>query len=374
MGGGVNLVAHDAAANVEQRRVSAGYFAVLGVSPFIGREFTADEDRKGGPPVAILSYGLWTRVFGSDRAIVGQPIRLRGEPYTVVGVMPHGFTTGVPTDVWTPIQPARTGEGGGSNYGMIARVRPNVTWDQANAEINQLGAPAMMLDYEKADYKDQVSVQCSLVPLQQRATADIRQPLLMLWGAVGLVLLIACVNIAGLLLARSGSRTREIATRMALGSGRRAVIRQLLVESAVLAVAGGALGPDRRLGRAPRAHPPQRRRVPARLSRAARRHRAGDHAARRARDQRGLRPGAGAPRQPGRRAGGARPGGHARRGRRPRPAGAQPPRRRRSRDGRGAARRRRAAGADLRALAQLEPGLRSVQRDHRDDLAAGQAV
>ena len=91
---GVNLVANGAAANVEQRRVSAGYFSVLGIRPFIGREFTADEDRKGGPPAAVLSYGLWTRVFGSDRDIVGQAITLRGEPYTVVGVMPNGFTTG----------------------------------------------------------------------------------------------------------------------------------------------------------------------------------------------------------------------------------------------------------------------------------------
>jgi predicted permease len=235
--GGVNLVANGAAANVEQRRVSAGYFGVLGIKPFIGREFNADEDRKGGQPVAVLSYGLWTRVFGSDRNIVGQAITLRGEPYTVVGVMPNGFASGIPTDIWTPLQPSTTGEGGGTNYGLVARLRPNVSWFQANAEIDQLGSAAARLGF-----KDDVTATCSLVPLQQQETAAIRRPLLMLWGAVGLVLLIACVNIAGLLLARSGSRTREIATRMALGSGRSAVIRQLLVESASLALAGGVLG------------------------------------------------------------------------------------------------------------------------------------
>ena len=237
IGGGVNLVANGVAANVEQRRVSAGYFAVLGIAPFIGREFNADEDRRGGPPAAILSHALWTRVFNADPNIVGQAITLRGEPYTVVGVMPKGFTTGVKADVWTPLRPAETGEGGGTNYRLIARLRPNVSWSQADAEVNQLGAPAARIGF-----KDDVAMRCALVPLQHSATAEIRQPLLMLWGAVGLVLLIACVNIAGLLLARSGSRTREIATRMALGSGRRAVVRQLLVESGVLAIGGAVLG------------------------------------------------------------------------------------------------------------------------------------
>ena len=237
IGGGVNIVANGAAANVEQRRVSAGYFAVLGINPLIGREFNADEDRRGGPPVAVLSHALWTRVFNADPRIVGQTMTLRGEPFTIVGVMPKDFTAGVKADVWTPLQPSTTGEGGGTNYRLVARLKPNVSWDQASAEVNRLGAPAA-----RAGYKDDVSMTCALVPLQQSATAEIREPLLMLWGAVGLVLLIACVNIAGLLLARLGSRTREIATRMALGSGRRAVIRQLLVESGVLAVAGAALG------------------------------------------------------------------------------------------------------------------------------------
>ncbi|HET9262768.1 MAG TPA: ABC transporter permease [Vicinamibacterales bacterium] len=236
-GGGVNLVAGDRAANVGQGRVSAGYFAVLGIEPFIGREFNADEDRAGGQPVAVLSHDLWTRVFKGDPEMIGRTIQLRGEPYMVVGVMPEGFTTGTETDVWTPLQPSTTGEGGGTNYGMILRLRPGVGWEQATAEVTQLGWPR-----PTDGAGNDPAARRGLLPLQQGQTAEIRQPLLMLWGAVGLVLLIACVNVAGLLIARSGMRTREIATRMALGSGRRAVIRQLLVESAVLALAGGALG------------------------------------------------------------------------------------------------------------------------------------
>jgi predicted permease len=236
-GGGVNLVAGGMAANVEQRRVSAGYFAVLGVPPVVGREFTPDEDREGGQPVAVLSHALWTRVFGADPGIVGRTITLRGEPYTVVGVMPRGFTTGAPADVWTPLHPSTKGEGGGANYGMIARLRDGVRWEQASQEIAQLGSPAA-----REGYKPDVTAMSRLIPLQQGETADIREPLLMLWGAVGLVLLIACINLAGLLLARSAMRTREIATRMALGSGRAAVIAQLLVESGMLALAGGLVG------------------------------------------------------------------------------------------------------------------------------------
>ena len=237
-GVGVNMVAQNAAANVKQARVSANYFRVLGIPPLMGREFTADEDRAGGAAVAVLSHALWTRIFNADPSIIGSAISLRGEPYTVVGVMPAGFNTGAPVDVWTPLRSSATGEGGGTNYALHARLRPGVSWEQASNEVSQIASPEM-----KKNYSDPATaVQCWLMPLQVAETGGLRQPLYMLWGAVGLVLLIACVNVAGLLIARSGLRSREIATRMALGSGRVAVIRQLLVESAVLAMAGGAAG------------------------------------------------------------------------------------------------------------------------------------
>jgi predicted permease len=241
-GVGVNMTAQNRAVNVRQARVTAGYFAVLGIPPFMGREFTAGEDREGGPPVAILSYPMWARVFDSRPDIIGTPIALRGEPYTVVGVMPAGFNPGSPADVWTPLRPSERGEGGGTNYGLTARLRPGVGWEQANAEVNVIASPVFVRQMDRNRDGSPPDVTCSLSPLQAVEVADIRQPLLMLWGAVGVVLLIACVNIAGLLIARSGLRTREIATRMALGSGRRAVVRQLLVESGVLALLGGVAG------------------------------------------------------------------------------------------------------------------------------------
>lgn len=236
-GGGVNLFADGRVASAVQARVSAGYFTVLGVAPMFGREFNASEDTTAGPPVALLSHDLWARVFQRDPGIVGRPIMLKGEPYTVVGVMPPRFTAGSRADVWTPLRPSPGGEGAGTNYSLIARLRPGVAWEEASAETSRIASPVMQRQYRKGS-----AVVCSLIPLQLGQTEEIREPLLMLWGAVGLVLLIACVNIAGLLLARAAIRTRETATRMALGSGRAAVVRQFLVESVVLALAGGALG------------------------------------------------------------------------------------------------------------------------------------
>ena len=232
---GVNFAASGRVEYVKQQRVSAGFFRVLDITPLIGREFSADEDRKGGPAVTVLSYALWKRAFRADPSIVGQAVTLRGEPHTIVGVLPAEFQSSVPADLWTPLRPSRSGEGEGSNYAIVARLRSGTTWAQANGQIEAIGAP-LLREYGKE------STHLALISFQRGLTEDVRQPLLILWAAVGLVLLIGCVNIAGLLLARAAGRTREMATRMALGSGRAALIRQMLAESVVLGLCGGAAG------------------------------------------------------------------------------------------------------------------------------------
>jgi predicted permease len=235
---GVNLAARGVVEYVQQQRVSANFFRVLGVSPQIGREFEPSEDKPGGPAVAVLSHRLWKRSFGGDPAIAGRGITLKGEPHTVVGILPPGFTSNASADVWTPLRPSKTGEGGGSNYGIIARLRPGVNWSQAEAEIRTIGAGEAGALQSSAGS----GAELALVSLQEGLTQHLRMPLLVLWGAVGLVLLIGCVNIASLLLAKSGERKREIATRMALGGGSGAILRQLLAEALLLALAGGILG------------------------------------------------------------------------------------------------------------------------------------
>ena len=232
---GVNFVSHQQAEYVKQQRVSAGFFRVLGVPPAIGREFTEDEDRVNGPAVAVLSHSLWTQALGADPGVVGRSVTLRGEPYTVVGVMPAGFRSNVPADVWTPLRPSTRGEGAGQNYAIIGRLRPGVTWAEADGRIAAAGA-AVIRDLYREPAREH------LVPLQRGLTEDARQPLLILWGAVAAVLLIGCVNIAGLLVARSATRAPEIAIRMALGGGRGAIVRQLLCESVLLAACGGVTG------------------------------------------------------------------------------------------------------------------------------------
>ena len=235
---GVNVVAANRAAHLVQQRVGARYFEVLGVQPIAGRTFSAEEDRPGGPAAVMLSHRAWTTSFGADPAVVGRLISVRGEPATVIGVMPAGFTTSVRADIWTPLRPTTTGEGEGENYTILLRLKPEASWTQANAEIAAVTQP--VVEQQRSRPRRALSFQS--MPLQRAMADTVRQPVLMLWAAVGVVLLVACVNLAGLLLARASGRTRELATRMALGSGRTAVVRQLIVESVVLAVLGGLAG------------------------------------------------------------------------------------------------------------------------------------
>src|SRR5712691_2536872 len=238
LGMGVNLVAGGRAENVKQQRISAGYFRVLGVPPEIGRGFTDEEDQVNGPAVVVLSHSLWTHAFAADAGIVGRTITVRGEPHTVVGVMPAAFVDNTPAGIWTPLRPSIHGEGAGENYGVIARLKPGVSWAEADARVASATVEVVRERYGRRGY----AVRLGLVPLQQGLTEETRRPLLLLWAAVGAVLLIGCVNIAGLLMARGVARAPEIATRIALGAGRRAIVRQLLIENLVLATGGGIAG------------------------------------------------------------------------------------------------------------------------------------
>lgn len=232
---GVNLSIGGHPLHAYMQRVGAGYFNVLRVKPEIGRDFLPEEDVAGGPNAIIISHGLWQRAFGGRAGVINTPVLVRGEPHTIVGVMPRTYHGTLDVDVWTPLRASRRGQGGGTNFGSILRVADanrSAVESELNAAYKSLGFAV----------PEGVSVWYRLAPLKQLYTAGYGDPLYAMWAAVGLVLLIACVNLAGLLLARARTRTREIATRMALGSGRRAVIRQLLVESVTLAAIGGAAG------------------------------------------------------------------------------------------------------------------------------------
>ncbi|MBX9602601.1 MAG: ADOP family duplicated permease [Bryobacteraceae bacterium] len=231
---GVNFSAGKTPGYVQQQRVSAGFFRVLGVAPALGREFDPTEDREGGPRAVILSHGLWKSTLGGDSGVVGRAVLLRGEPYTVVGVMPAGFRSSAPADLWTPLKPNTKGEGSGSNYAIVSRLKPGATLAQAEGQLAGITADLVRARALSSNSEARLG----LIPLRQGMTSEMRKPVTLLWAAVGVLLLLGCVNVSGMVLERTSRRTGEIATRLALGASPAAIVRQLLAESILLALLG----------------------------------------------------------------------------------------------------------------------------------------
>ena len=236
---GVSLKAGSHVEYVHDGRISEHYFDVLAIQPILGRNFSEDEDRPHGPKVAILSYNLWRNAFGADPGVLGQAVLLRSEPYTVVGVLPQAATTPVNADVYTSLQPSREGEGRGTNFTCIVRLRDGAAWQEADAEINRTWL-SRSGRYELAGNPG-AKVSYHSVSLQKGQTDLLRPQVLGLMVAAGLILLIACANLAGLTLVRMLRRTSEVATRLALGASSWQIQRQFWIENLLLALVGGTV-------------------------------------------------------------------------------------------------------------------------------------